>query len=799
MFSNFLRVAYRNLRQHKLYSFINIGGLSIGIGACMLILLFVLHEHSYDKFHKNATEIYSIYSRIKIGGDTVQFPGMSYGTAAALQKSDPSVVATLRTQNIFGSKKTIHNPESPDKKFGEKHFIFADSFFFRFFSFRLLRGDPDRVLTRPYTVVITQAAAKKYFGNADPIGKLLKYDSAYTFEVTGIADNAPSNSSIAYDFVASMSSQPLMSQTDGDTKGAEILYGNYATYVQVKKGTKPQYIEKTLSRLSKLNKIYADVPARYCMNPLVNTHLGLNFSDDGSSRYLSIFPLVAGLILLLALINYMNLSTARATLRAKEVGVRKAIGASRGRIAQQFYVESALYAGIAFALGFLWFRLAQPYFYQLIQLHIDPSFIYQPVVLLVFAGLLLITILIAGTYPSIVLSAYNPVVVLYGRFSKQKGGAGLRKILTVLQFTASIVLIISSILIEKQLWFFRHTDTGVNRENVVGIPIAGTMGRHVLAFGAEVQRLPGIAGTSLAKYALYEGYTMYQVKDRNSGKDVSLNSLNVDEHFIPLLDIRWKMKPATDDYIRQDHQVVLNEAAVEKLQLPVNPIGQQISINTEKFNVAGVVKNFNYNSLHAKIEGLSLFVTDVNRAGQWIGQSGNLMVRIGRGTNIPATIETIKKIYDRYDINTPFEFQFMDEAFNARYKAEDKLAGILDVFTGLTVLIACLGLFGLAAFSATQKTKEIGIRKVLGASVRNIVFLLTKDFIRLVALAILLATPLSWYLMHGWLKNFAYKTPMSWSIFAIAGFSAILIAILTVSFEAIRSAIANPVKSLKAE
>ena len=798
MFRNFLLVAYRNLRQHRLYSIINIGGLSIGIGACMLILLFVVHEHSYDKFHRDAKDIYSIYSRVKIGGDTIRFPGMNYGTAPILQKSDPSVVSTLRIQSFY-LKKTVFNPESSEKKFGEKNFIFADSSFFRFFSFRLKRGNADRVLARPFTVVITEATAKKYFGSTDPIGKLLRYDSAYTFEVTGIAESAPSNSSIAFDFIAAMSSRPLMPNGQATANDAGVLFGNYDTYVQLKPGTRPVNVEHTLLRLAKLNKVNEDAPARYCLSPLVNTHLENNFHGDGSSKYLSIFPLVAGLILLLALINYMNLSTARATLRAREVGVRKAVGASRGRIAQQFYVESALYTFIAFGLGFALFRLAQPYFYQLIQLHIDPSFIYRPEILSLFAGLLLITILIAGTYPSIVLSAYNPVVVLYGRLSRQKGGAGLRKVLTVLQFSAGIVLIISSILIERQLWFFRHTDTGINRENVLMVPFGSTIGQHYRAFEDEVQQLPGIGGVAIARYGLYQGYDMFQAKDLNSGKEVSLNSLMVDDRFIPMLGIRWKIPPATHSYFEQDGRVILNETAVDKLHLPSNPLEQQVDINSKKYTVAGVIKNFNYNSLHSKIEGLSLLVSKDTVTGENAVQHGCLMTRIGRGVNLPTMIETIKKLYNRYDISTPFEFQFMDDAFNARYKAEDKLAGILDVFTGLTVLIACLGLFGLAAFSATQKTKEIGIRKVLGASITNIVVLLTKDFIRLVLLAIVLATPIAWYLMHGWLENFAYKTPIGWTVFVLAGLSAIAIALVTVSFEAIRSAIANPVKSLKAE
>lgn len=796
MYSNYLKIAIRNLAKHRLYSFINIGGLSVGIGACLLILLFVIHEHSYDSFHQNAGNIYSVYSRIRIGGDTVQTPGMSFQTAPLLQKADPSIDQTTRIW-ATSQKKAVLNPIHPEKKFGEAHFIFSDSNFFRFFSFRLQQGSPDQVLTRPFSVVITKEIALKYFGKEDPIGKLLRYDSAYTFEVTGIVEKAPSNSSITYDLIASLSSLPLMQGTVR-TDEAEVMFGNYTTYFRLKEDATPENVESTLLRLSRQSKSFKDIPARYVVYPFTNSHLGQNFFTGDNARYLSVFPLVAGLILLLALINYMNLSTARAALRAREVGVRKANGASRGRIAGQFYVESALYTLIAFTLGWIVFMVAQPYFYRIIGVGIDAGFIYQPRVLGMFAALLLITILVAGAYPSIVLSSFNPVVVLYGKLSPKAGGAGLRKALTIVQFFVSVVLIVSSIVIGRQLYFFRHTDTGVNRENVLTIPFSRNMSSHYAGFAKEVAQLPGITGVAGARYALYKGYDMSEVTVQGAGKPVSLHTFVVDTSFIPLLDIQWKIRPMTAG-LSNDGQIILNEAALGKLQLSSTPLDQRLQIGGKNYTIAGVVKNFNYNSLHQKIDGLGLFIRQDSVTTAFSYQHGVLFARIARGVNLPHTIDAIKKIYERRDISAPFEFEFMDDAFNSRYKAEDKLAGVLDIFTGLTILIACLGLFGLAAFSASRRSKEISIRKVLGAGVENIVLLLTKDFIRLVLIAVLAAIPVAWYLLHSWLENFAYKISIGWTVFVLAAATAILVALLTVGMEAIRAALVNPSKGLRSE
>ncbi|HVU55164.1 MAG TPA: ABC transporter permease [Puia sp.] len=798
MLKSYLTVAWRNLVRHRLYSFINIGGLSIGIGACLLILLFVVHEHSYDSFHQDADRIYSMYCKIKMGGDTVQFNGMSLNTAPLLQRSAPSVAGALRIYSSL-EKKPVANPLSLEKKFGESRFIFSDSNFFRFFSFHLLRGHPDQVLTRPFTVVITKEMAEKYFGKEDPIGRSLRYDSAYTFEVTGIVDRIPSNSSVNFDFVASLSSRTRMTASTGEDNEGDILFGNYATWFRLRPGASAGNVETTLNSLVRQSPFYKDMPFRIITYPLLGSHLGTNFSDGEGSRYLSVFPLVAGLILLLALINYMNLATARAALRSKEVGVRKANGASRSLLAGQFYIESALYALIAFALGAILFRIAQPYFYRIIGLTIDTSFIYQPRMLAIFAGLLLITILVAGAYPSLILSSFNPVIVLYGKLSRQTGGARLRKVLTVVQFFVSVVLIISSIVIGKQLYFFRHTDTGVRRDNVLTITLSRNMSDHYRDFERELAQIPGISGVAAARYALYKGYNLFNVTTEQQIMPISINGLEVEPSYFSVLGIQWKIKPY-GSILSRDKKIVLNETAVDKLHLPADPMGHTVRVgNDAVYTVAGVIRNFNYSSLHDKINGLCLFLHQDSLMMNDDMQHGVLIVKIAKGTNIPTAIDAIKHAYEARDISTPFEFEFVDDAFNAGYQAEDRLAGILDVFTILTILIACLGLFGLAAFSASRRSKEISIRKTLGAGVNNIIFMLTKDFIKLVLISILLAIPVAWYLLHRWLEDFAYKISIGWTVFFLAASGAVLLALLTVGMEAVRAAMTNPVKGLRSD
>jgi putative ABC transport system permease protein len=788
MVRNYLIIAWRNLVRYKVYSAINIAGLAIGLAACMLIVLYVGHESSYDSFHKNADRIFWIQTKLKLGKDSVFMPYLNYSAAPMAIQREPSVKSFLRLRN--GEKNTIiSNPANLSLKFAENNFLFADSNFFNFFSFKLLAGNKEQALINPFSVVLSQKAAKKYFGNNDPIGKILRYNNAYDLLVTGVAENQPSNSTIKYDLIASLSSIKLIKEQ------SELVTrekNDFTTYFQVSKPEKIVAVENTLRQI--IREKESDDPFRYVSTPLTGLHEA-SATDISNLKYLKTFPFVAALVLLLALINYMSLSTARSSVRAKEIGVRKVTGASRRIIATQFFVESALYTSISFVLAYILCNLLQPFFFDFLQINIDQSFLYHPLVLLSLTGLFIVTVVIAGIYPSLLLSAYKPIAVLYGR-TKQAGGISARKFFTVFQFTIAVVFIISGIVIQKQLHFFRHKDTGIDRENIVMMPFGSGIAKYYTAFKQDINAIPGTQKISVALHPLFKGYDMMGITPPGSNAMMLMPTLDVDQQFISLLDLKWKLQPQDSLFYKKKGHVIVNETAIEKMGLEQNPLNQKV----DQFEVAGVLKDFNWSSLQNKIDGLIISVEqDDDSAALWANRGGCLFVKIDAGTNIPTFIDRLEGIQRKYNAENPFEYYFMDETFNNLYKAEDRLAKILSSFTVLAIIIACLGLLGLTTFMITQRIKEIGIRKTLGASMQSIIKLLSVDFLILVIVAVVIASPVAWYFMNRWLQDFAYRVNIGWSVFVIAAIAAIFVALITVSFQAIRAAIANPIKSLRTE
>jgi putative ABC transport system permease protein len=497
----------------------------------------------------------------------------------------------------------------------------------------------------------------------------------------------------------------------------------------------------------------------------------------------------------------MSLSTARSAMRAKEVGVRKVAGASRRSIAMQFYVESALFAILAFILAYTICYTFEPWFLNELQLKVDTSFLYSAPVLIILLLLLIVTIIVAGSYPSIILSAFKPAITLKGKMSKQAGGVAVRKVFTTLQFTISIALIICGIVIDRQLYYFRHTDTGITRENVIMVPISSSFGKQYQSFKKDVGTLAGVQIVATSHYPMYKGYDMFFIPGKRKGETMAMPVLSVDADFLKALNVKWKQPPLLNTSLTEGNKVVINEETVNKLHLPVNPLGKFVDFGfgqSKKYEIVGVVKNFNYSTLANAIEPLCLFISS-DTVSDWGELGGCLFVKVKSHVNLPSLIETIQTHYKKYDQQTPFGYQFMDDAFNAQYKAEDRLASIFSIFTLITIGLAAMGLFGLAAFTIEQRTKEIGIRKVLGASLASINTLLSKDFLKLVFLSILIASPIAWWAMHNWLQNFAYRITISWWAFAIADGVAILTAIITVSYHAVKAGIANPVESLRSE
>lgn len=788
MFRNYFLVSWRNLVKNKVYSFINITGLAIGLAVCMLIVLYVGHEFSYDRFHANADRIFYVKSKVRLGNDSLYMTQLSYSTAPSLAKREPSVDAFLRLRQERQS--IIQSSQIPSAKFSEDQFYFADANFFDFFSFKLLQGNKENLLVNPYAVVISEQAAEKYFGKQNPVGKILRFNNEYDLLVTGVAANAPSNSSLQFDFVASISSVISMAARDS----VSLEEQNFLTYFRTKQPADITRVEASLKTLddSPKNKIVA----RFIGTPLTQLRQSEG-ADTTNIKYLKIFPFVAALVLLLALINYMSLSTARSTTRNKEIGVRKVLGAGRELIAKQFFIESILYTSVAFMIGYILCTVTQPFFFNFLQIDIDSSFLWNKYILLSFAGLFLFTGLLAATYPSILLSAYKPVAVLYGKMSKQGSGISVRKFFTVFQFSVAVVLIVCGIVISKQVNFFRNADTGINRENILMIPFTKGAAKHYDAFRKDIASISGAGQISTALHPLYKGYDIMGTKSAGSKQFVFLPTLAVDQHFIQMLGLKWKVKPADPLFYRNPNAAILNETAIQKLGLDADAVNKKMD---DELVVAGVLRDFNYASLQNKIDALCVFVMqDNDTTSLWAKNGGCLFVSINPHVGMSRFIGQAKKVYEKYDAENPFSYHFLDDAFDAMYKAESRLLRILTAFTAFIIFIACLGLLGLITFMVAQRTKEIGIRKTLGASVQGIVKLLSVDFLILVLIAVVIASPVAWYLMNNWLKDFAYRISISWWIFIVAGASAIMIAFLTIAIQAVKAGIANPVKSLRTE
>lgn len=797
MFNHYLKTAWRNLKKNKLYSAINISGLAIGLAGCMLIISYIGHESSYDAFHKNANRIFVIAEKSSAGNEIIFSPMMSYGTAPLMKQNDGEVESFLRVYKPYVDA-IVQNNEQVSLKFAEKKFLFADSNFFNFFSFKLVKGDSRTVLKNPLSIVISSKAAKKYFGDINAVGKIIRYNNKYNFTITGIAENVPSNSSIEFDFLASLSSIAFMDNEKLLTESQMVQAGGFFTYVLLKHPGDAHRLESILVELHKGASGNNYNGESYVASPLTDMHLNPSSTSSSNVKYLKVFPFVAALVLLLALMNYISLSTAKATVYAKEIGIRKVIGAGRKNIATQFFIESALYAVTAFIIGYLICIVIQPIFFNYLQIDIDSTFLHSPEMLLSFFELLVVSVVLAASYPSIFLSGYKPGIVLYGKFSKQSGGITIRKFFTVIQFIISIVLIICGIVIGKQMYFFRHTNTGLKTNNIVMIPFGISIGSHFSTVKGEMQSLASVRQVAAALYPMYKGYETYYTKAKNSNKDLSITRLSVDETFIPMLGLKWKEAPRDSLYYLKSNTIILNETAVEQLNYDGDVLNEKIQMVNRNFQVEGVLKDFNYETLQNKIGPLCIVISrDKDSLAAWAEEGGCLFAKINGQADMKTAIMDIKNIYKKYDNQKPFEYYFMDEAYEEMFTAEERLEKISDVFIAFTILIACFGLLGLVTFMAQQRVKEIGIRKLLGASVSNIVTLLIKDFLVLVLIAFIIASPVAWWGMNKWLQSFAYRINISWWMFALAGLCTVIIVLLTISFQSIKAALTNPVNTLR--
>lgn len=792
MFKNYLKIAFRNLWRHRVFSFINIMGLTVGMTACLLIFLYVRFELSYDRFHSRADRIYRIVADIKTPTETIPSGGPAWAVPSHVKFDFSEVESFTRIlfDNVLFRK--------GDVKFNESKTIWADSAFFNIFSFKLLKGDPRTALKEPFSVVLSVSAAKKYFGKEDPLGKtILVTGEAAPATVTGVMEDMPENTQVKGDVLLSMSTI-----TSKWAQGIDDQWSNYSpwAYILLKPGIDAQALEKKfpafLEKWSGKEMKQLQMFVTLKLEQLRSVYLYSSRGDSlGNINNVYIFSIVALFILVIACINFINLTTARATERAKEVGIRKVAGAVRTQLARQFIGESVVICLIAFLLTLAASVLLLSPFNHLAGKTISEGIFKNSSLLFLLLGAGMVIGLLAGIYPAFVLSAFKPIEVLKGRFATGSKGSILRKGLVITQFAISTALIIGTIIVYLQMNYMRNRNLGFNKDQVLVVDTNGDKQREALQ--QAVSRLPNVKATSLSASVPGGGYAGAYSEVENVKGDLQITNLDlyfVDFDYIPLYNIKMAAgRPFSREYTTDSSQaIILNEAAVRTLgyHSPGQAIGKRFKQWGREGKIIGVIKDFHYKSLQQPIKPLSMRV-------EW-PRFSLLTVKINQN-NVTKTISAIEKEFKTAIPNRPFSYYFLDEFFDRQYQSEERFGRLFLNFAILAIFISCLGLLGLASYSTMQRTREIGIRKVMGASVSNIINLLSKEFLKLVIISFFIAAPVAWYFMHKWLNDFAYRTSISWWIFAAAGTLALLIAILTISFQAFKAAVSNPVKALRTE
>jgi len=797
---NHLKFAFRNLWRNKFYSLINIGGLAIGVAVSMLILVFVGHELSFDRFHKNADNIYRLKATFKFGEQEINATGMSAHMGPALKESTAGVKDYVRMY-LINNERLVFKSDA-DHIFYEKHVTLADPNYFKVFNFPLLQGDPKRALSEPNTLVISESVAEKYFGDSDVLGRTLTLNNNIKYTISGVMKDLPSNTTMNYDIISSLNSLKEFVKATNPNANDDLLndnivgLGSFQTYLHLANDSEQKSVLKNIPMLMrrgnmseseiKNNKFaLAALPDLHMFESATGTSIGM------SNVY--IFAGVALLIILLALLNYMSLTTARSNERAREVGVRKALGAFRGTLVAQFYSESILITLISFVLGFTLALVLRPILFDRLDIKVDAAFMLSPVVLLPLAGLMVACVVLAGAYPSLVLSSFRPVEVLKGQFLKiGKGGVNVRQGITVFQFVASIALIIAAVVVQQQLGHLQSRKLGISKDQVLMIQPAA---EGYQSFRNEVSQLNEVEKVGSASLALFKDYNaIFFVSSPFNKKEVPLHVFGADPAWIDMMGLTWKIPPVdmknTDGWRKK---LILNAKAAK--DLGVTSIDQAAEVGKLLGEpMVGVVNDFYFSEMSLNQQQVPLGMTVSAEDAK-----GVVYLRLSNTAEIQKSVATIGKLFKKHCPDKPFEYFFLDESFDALFKSEDRMAKMFGIFTGLAIFISCLGLFGLAAYATARRTKEIGIRKVLGASVSSLMQLLSVEFLRPVLIAIVIASPIAWYAMHQWLQKFTYRIEIEWWVFAIAGLAAVVLALLTVSIQSLRTALANPVTAIKNE
>ncbi|CAN5484033.1 ABC transporter permease [soil metagenome] len=804
MLTNYFKIAFRNLWKNKAFSAINIFGLAIGIATCLVILMYVQSELSYDRFNKKADRIVRVIFMGEVAGEKLKEASVMPPVAKTLLADYPEVEEATRLNNA-GSPIITYG----DKTFKEGSVAFVDSNFFDVFTLPLVAGDKRSALLEPNSVVITKEIAIKYFGKEDAIGKVLFFKSWNSnYKVTGVINKIPVNSHFHFDFFASMSGF-------ADAKSNSWMSSNYYTYLVLRDGydykqlqTKlPNVVSKYIGpqmqqamglTLEQFRKNGSDIG--FVLEPLKSIHLYSDTTSElsprGDIRYVYIFSAIAIFMLLIACINFMNLSTASASRRAREVGIRKVMGSVKMQLVRQFLIESMLITIIALLLSLVLVQVVLPFFNDITGKTLALNFSENTWLLPSLLMLGIVTGIVAGSYPAFFLSSFNPATVLKGKLIAGRKTGWLRSGLVVFQFCISIILIVGTAVVYLQLSYIQNKKLGYDKERVLILPETYLLGQKEALLRQQIlldTRVINVTSSGYLPAGPSNGNNFFIYKDEEAAQIKSL-MYEVEDNYIPTLGMQIANgRNFSKDFATDSSAIIINETTAKVFGWGNNAVGKTIKHRGHgpemAYHVIGVVKDFHFKSLHERISPLVMTLSK---------NSGTLIIKT-KSAEVSGLLATLKKEWDNLNPESPFSYSFLDERFNAIYREEKNTGLMLGIFAGLTIFVACLGLFGLATFTANQRTKEIGIRKVLGASVAGIVSLLSTEFLKLVCIAFVVAVHVAWFVMTRWLQDFAYRINIPWQAFAIAAFAAISITIITVSFQAIKSALANPVKSLRNE
>jgi len=819
MIKNYLKTSFRNLMKNKIFTFINIAGLSIGMAACLLILQYVSFQLSYDQFNRNAGDLYRVYNDRYQNGKLIQHGTITYSAIGkAMQDDFPEVINHAR---IVPSGKNIITYK--DKKIGEQEVLFADNSFLTMFSYPWIAGDATTALKEPHTAVLSEAAARKIFdlkdnnfGNITGRLFIMSRDST-PYKVTGILKDIPENSHLQFDILASYvtlySGTNSWKESDYDFTDSDFWH-----YVQLKHGVDYKALQAKFPAFSQRhfqgNKVSGS-DEKFFLQPLSKAHLYSDFEYEIGNTDSAVVVwgllIIAALIIVIAWVNYINLATSRSVERAKEVGIRKVSGATKSQLVKQFLTESLILNIIALVLALVIIFLVQNNFNNLVAHKLSLSYLLQKGlngynIAIALVALIVAGIFVSGFYPAFVLSSFRPILVLKGKFTSSGKGILLRKSLVISQFAITVILLIGSFVVYKQIRFVNEQSLGFNLSQVLAVrppELTGwdsTFIDRENTFTEELKSIPGITGAATS-WNLFGGETGRSFNVRRSDQDatvhLTMRHTGISLGYVDLYQIKLvagrDFEPAdfNPDFGKL-HNILLNESAVKLLGYasPADAIGKIMMRGDRKWEIIGVINDYHQKSLRYPIEPTMLMPA--------YSTNSNISIKVNP-QHLPATIAAIKAKYDLFFPGNLFDYSFVDERFNAQYRNDQLFGKIFALFSGFAIFIASLGLLGLSLFATTQRTKEIGVRKVLGASVSNIVFLLSKDFIKLVIIAFIVAAPVAWYIMYRWLQDFAYRITIPWWIFIVAGLLAVLVALATISLQSIKAAVANPVKSLRTE